>query len=500
MGFELGIFLVSILAELLLFVPFIWRYASMRLVIAICSLIAGAFGATALFAMQPNLVTAAIVIIGIYRWLNLFRLIKAQMHDKYLYISTCRTSLLLIVSTVVISFVIVSVENLELGSTLLYIIAGVQCLVAVMLLLSTARTMYHTRTTATVSEVTTADLPSVTIAVPARNETTDLEECLDSIIQNNYAKLEILVLDDCSQMRRTPEIIRSYAHKGVRFVKGDIPAENWLAKNQAYNKLLNEANGEIVIFCGVDIRLAKDSIYQMVNIMAARDKKMISILPIRSTKNRVRFAAIQSARYMWELVPPRRLFNRPPVLSSVWAIYRSEAKRIGGFKAVSRTILPERFFARQMLAGDNYSFLRASQGLAMYSAKTYSAQRSTATRVRYPQLRRRPETVLAVTSAMVLLLIAPYILAVYALTQGLMELLAISALTALFLTISYSIVSIATRTMSWYIAPFMHLPVVMTDIALMHYSMYRYEFSEVVWKDRNICVPVMHVIPKLPEV
>lgn len=500
MGLELGIFLASVLAELLLFLPFIWRYTSMRTVIAICSLAAGAFGVTAVFAMQPNLITATVVVIGIYRWLNLFRIIKAQMHDKYLYVSTRRTSLLLIAGTALIAGIIFIIQHLELGNALLYIIAGIQLVVAIILLLSTTRTMYHTRTTATVSEVTTAELPSVTIAIPARNETTDLEECLDSIIQNNYPKLEILVLDDCSQMRRTPEIIRDYAHKGVRFIKGDVPAENWLAKNQAYNKLLNEANGEIVIFCGVDVRLAKDSIYQMVNIMAARNKKMISILPIRSTKSKVQFAAIQSARYMWELVPPRRLFNRPPVLSSVWAIYRGEAKKLGGFKAVSRTILPERFFARQMLADDNYSFLRASQGLAMYSAKTYSAQRATATRVRYPQLRRRPETVLVVTAAMVLVLAAPYILFIYAVLQGLTGLLIISVATVFAVTLSYSLVAIATRTMSWYIAPFMHLPVIVTDIALMHYSMYRYEFSEVIWKDRNICVPVMHVIPKLPDV
>jgi hypothetical protein len=30
-------------------------------------------------------------------------------------------------------------------------------------------------------------------------------------------------------------------------------------------------------------------------------------------------------------------------------------------------------------------------------------------------------------------------------------------------------------------------------------SMFKYEFSTVIWKDRNICIPVMHVIPKLPD-
>lgn len=37
-----------------------------------------------------------------------------------------------------------------------------------------------------------------------------------------------------------------------------------------------------------------------------------------------------------------------------------------------------------------------------------------------------------------------------------------------------------------------------TELCIGLLSMYKYEFSEVIWKDRNICEPVMHTIPKLP--
>jgi hypothetical protein len=30
--------------------------------------------------------------------------------------------------------------------------------------------------------------------------------------------------------------------------------------------------------------------------------------------------------------------------------------------------------------------------------------------------------------------------------------------------------------------------------------MYKYEFREVIWKERNVCVPVMHVTPHLPKI
>jgi hypothetical protein len=46
----------------------------------------------------------------------------------------------------------------------------------------------------------------------------------------------------------------------------------------------------------------------------------------------------------------------------------------------------------------------------------------------------------------------------------------------------------------------LYIPDVLYDIALLNYSMWQYEFDEVIWKDRNVCIPVMQVIPKLPKV
>jgi hypothetical protein len=30
--------------------------------------------------------------------------------------------------------------------------------------------------------------------------------------------------------------------------------------------------------------------------------------------------------------------------------------------------------------------------------------------------------------------------------------------------------------------------------------MWQYEFGEVIWKDRNICIPIMQVVPELPKI
>ena len=63
------------------------------------------------------------------------------------------------------------------------------------------------------------DVPSVSVCIPARNETHAMAECLERVLASDYPKLEILVFDDNSA-DDTSTIIRSFAQEGVRFVAG----------------------------------------------------------------------------------------------------------------------------------------------------------------------------------------------------------------------------------------------------------------------------------------
>jgi glycosyltransferase involved in cell wall biosynthesis len=119
--------------------------------------------------------------------------------------------------------------------------------------------------------------------------------------------LEILVLDDCSQIKRTSEIIKAYAHDGVRFIDGQAPPEHWLAKNFAYQQLADQANGDLILFCGVDTQFSPDSLRAIVEVMLKKNKSMISFIP-KNIQLGQRFESIilQSLRYAWELALPRR--------------------------------------------------------------------------------------------------------------------------------------------------------------------------------------------------
>jgi glycosyltransferase involved in cell wall biosynthesis len=501
MELVLIVFGVGFFIELLLFAPFIWKNSWLQSTFYISAAACMAFASTWLLLTVVNTASILIAFITLYRVINMLRVVEARMNPHYLRNAVARTStsLALLQALVGVTWFVGAQYSIA-TNVWLGVAVAFQVLTGIVLFASTLRRLKHTRIPATEKILTTNELPNVTVAIPARNETEDLYDCLVTLLKNNYPKLEILVLDDCSQLRRTPEIIREFAHAGVRFVKGDTPKENWLAKNQAYDKLLHESSGEIVLFCGVDVRFEPDAIKQLVTALLNRKKRMVSVLPIRRRTSGLRYAAIQAARYFWELAPPRRLFNRPPVLSTCWAAYRSDLLKLGGFGAVSRSIIPEAYFAKQMLSKDGYSFLRADNTLQLSSVKNDQAQRNTAIRTRYPQLHRRPETVLSVLLVGLLCFIVPYAIIIWGLLGNVPWYFAIGSLVSILLcNTAYTLIATATRVNGWYIAPFCFLPTVCADIVMTHYSMYKYEFSEVLWKGRNICVPVMHVIPHLPK-
>lgn len=476
------------------------RWGRVRTALALLALPVGALAAAYLLLGRPNVFSVLIFAFSLYRLLNLLRITKQRIHRTYLRNATRSTSLTLIGVQLTIGVAWLGWEKWHTTGFVTWGAVGVlQAVVAILLLWSALRTLRRTQWPAERTHYADHDLPSVTVAIPARNETEDLQQCLQSIIASNYPKLEVIVLDDCSQTKRTPEIIREFAHDGVRFVQGEEPVDTWLPKNQAYNRLAAEASGAYVLFCGVDIRFAPNAIRELVATMLDRRKQMVSILPRRQQQAYGHFSLIQAMRYWWELALPRRVFQRPPVLSSCWIISMSALKKTGGFAAVSRAIVPEAYFARELVKTDEYSFLRANT-LGVESNKVASEQRATAIRMRYPQVHRRPEQVALTSLWEMVFLILPFVLAIGGFWFSIGVVAQASAVLACVLvTAAYEATILSTRINTWWFGLVAQPWAALSDIVLLHYSMWKYEFSTVDWKGRNVCVPVMHVVPELPS-
>jgi hypothetical protein len=96
----------------------------------------------------------------------------------------------------------------------------------------------------------------------------------------------------------------------------------------------------------------------------------------------------------------------------------------------------------------------------------------------------------------ILFLVFPFVLFVYGILTVNVPLVIVAGSTVWFLTITHVLIlqvsDPANVPLGFFNLPFASL----TEVVIGYTSMLRYEFGTIDWKDRNICIPVMHTIPK----
>jgi len=462
-----------------------------RKVVAGLTIIASVAAQALFFAFSPTVFSGLLMIINLFLVINDLRLIEQRINPEYLRTAALRTWLWLYayMGLTIVGLYTWNTSDYSLKNSLrIYDYIALLCamIIAVVAAINIRRTRLHMSD----KHYSDTELPTLTVAIPARNETDALRNCLTKLIQNDYPKLEILVLDDCSQ-DETAQIIKSFAHDGVRFIEGTPPPdEHWLPKNWAYEQLVEQASGEFMVFMGVDVDVHPASLRNLITFMLSSDKKMISLMP-RRIELSPGSAFVQTMRYWWELVLPRGLLKRPPVLSTAWAIRRKDLQDLGGFKADSRSVIPERYFARSL--GKQYAFYRTNKEIGLQTNKQLPEQIRTAIRTRYPQVHKRPEYILPLSLAIFALWVGPFV----RLIGG--GNIILPAITCLLLVTVHFAITLLTNKKIWWLSLISFPVVVLIEVALIYISMYEYEFSEVEWKGRNVCLPVMHMGNHLPD-
>lgn len=330
------------------------------------------------------------------------------------------------------------------------------------------------------------DLPTVTLAIPARNETHALEGCLRAAVASEYPKLEIIVLDDCSQ-DKTSEIIRSFAHNEVRFVQGDVPASGWLGKNQAFRTLAEHASGDFIFFADVDTYVAPQSITKLIKYALSNKLEMVTVLPER--RDGWSLATIlPHLRYYWQVALPVTA-RRLPVASQCWLIRRKKLTELGGFDAVRHKIVPETYFARRLFATEQYRFIISNTEVGVTTAKKWTSQIESGVRFLYPTFKRQPFLILLGSLLLCTLMLLPFVVALLSLHDARLWALALGACG--MYGISYGLVVGRTHPLTWPVTLLCFPLSLLQELALLIGSMITYEFGDVNWKGRNVCYPVM---------
>lgn len=97
--------------------------------------------------------------------------------------------------------------------------------------------------------------PRVSILLPARNERDNIEECVESLLAQEYEDFEVLVLDDQSDDGTAKILSERFAgHPRLRVLHGTALPPGWIGKSWACHQLAHQASGELLLFTDADTR------------------------------------------------------------------------------------------------------------------------------------------------------------------------------------------------------------------------------------------------------
>lgn len=326
--------------------------------------------------------------------------------------------------------------------------------------------------------VDAANLPTVSVCIPARNETHAMTQCLERVVASDYPKLEVIVLDDGSR-DNTSVLIKSFAHSGVRFIEGRPLPERWLGKNYAQSVLAKESSGKYLFYMDVDTLVERHTITRLVSYAIKNDVSMVSVVPLRSdswqTSN-----LMATMRHFWTLT--RFTPNHPRAASNAWLIERSVMlSELDNDDTLPQSMLMETSIANTLAEQHKYRLVMSNPWLGIRYEKQWMAQVETSIRLLYPQC---DTYVLQVMWLVVLLAVGliPYVIAWW--QPWAYVLISIQILLAYYY--------MSRVWLKYPLAGALWLPfTLLQEIWLLVLSVYHYKRGTVTWKGRPIvAIPV----------
>lgn len=128
--------------------------------------------------------------------------------------------------------------------------------------------------------ISVGPLPRLTVVIAARNEAAKIEAALNSLLNETYTGMEVVVVDDRST-DTTGEILdrMAMAHTALRVIHiAELPA-GWLGKTHALQKGLDTASGEFVLFTDADVHFSNGTLERVVAHMQRNSLDHIASAP-----------------------------------------------------------------------------------------------------------------------------------------------------------------------------------------------------------------------------
>lgn len=136
------------------------------------------------------------------------------------------------------------------------------------------------------------NVPLVSVIIPTYNRAHRLGYCIESVLNQTYPRIEVIVVDDCSN-DNTVNLVRSYGDKGVRYVRMRDRSGAQAARNGG----IREARGDWISFQDSDDEWLPGKLTRQMGALAAVGYDPLTVVH----SNVVRHYHREKRRQTWRL-------------------------------------------------------------------------------------------------------------------------------------------------------------------------------------------------------
>jgi len=221
--------------------------------------------------------------------------------------------------------------------------------------------------------------PLISILIPARNEEKNIEECLNSLIKQDYKNIEILVLDDNST-DNTASIVRNISKisKYVKLINGKPLKKGWTGKNFACNQLFKKSKGEYLFFTDADTVHGKNSVSSAISCLIKEKLDILSACP-KQIMNSFHERMVIGLNNFQILIPPLLFIKKSKIpvfgsgIGSLMLTRRKVYSIIGGHERIKSSCIEDTSISKLFIKM-GYKFM-IFNGVKIYSTRLYRSFR-----------------------------------------------------------------------------------------------------------------------------
>jgi chlorobactene glucosyltransferase len=266
--------------------------------------------------------------------------------------------------------------------------------------------------------------PLVSVIIPARDEEAEIGRCVDSVLAQEYADFELIVVDDGST-DATAALVAERAERDPRLrllQAGPLP-EGWLGKLHAMARGADAARGEILLFTDADTTHRPHSISWAVTNLEAQGADMLSGYLLQEYGGPGEGMVVPVIYLLMMLVPfplvPRR--NHPRLSAAIGqyvAVQREAYDAVGGFASVKDAIVDDMALAMHMKdQGRRVVFLDAKR---VATCRMFSCYRHACRGIKrcvYSAIGGNPLTATSLSAVVLAFILAPAVIVAASVAQ-----------------------------------------------------------------------------------